>query len=127
MDDYGEGACGVAAESLVRGRTQREPAAVEKDYFHGDRHGGAFLTSSPVSIKTPRYTDYSPATPAPHPMSLGPFPCPAQLPQTAWGRALEEQEGGGLHASETVFGVAGVTGVCLGSVSYRWIGRYEFQ
>ncbi|CAL8339504.1 unnamed protein product [Boreogadus saida] len=82
MDDYGEGACGVAAESLVRGRTQREPAAVEKDYFHGDRHGGAFLTSSPVSIKTPRYTDYSPATPAPHPMSLGPFPCPAQLPQT---------------------------------------------
>ncbi|CAL8267979.1 unnamed protein product [Boreogadus saida] len=82
MDDYGEGACGVAAESLVRGRTQREPAAVEKDYFHCDRHGGAFLTSSPVSIKTPRYTDYSPATPAPHPMSLGPFPCPAQLPQT---------------------------------------------
>ena len=56
MDDYGEGACGVASESLVRGRAQREPAAVGKDDFHGDRHGGAFLTSSPVSIKTPRYT-----------------------------------------------------------------------
>ncbi|CAL8235527.1 unnamed protein product [Boreogadus saida] len=84
MDDYGEGACGVASESLVRGRTQREPAAVEKyDFSHivrsadcpwppqdGDRHGGAFLTSSPVSIKTPRYTDYSVATPAPHPICL---------------------------------------------------------
>ncbi|CAL8387796.1 unnamed protein product [Boreogadus saida] len=91
MDDYGEGACGVAAESLVRGRTQREPAAVEKDDFHGDRHGGAFLTSSPVSIKTPRYTDYSPATPAPHPMSLGPFPCPAQLPQTEYARRLQDR------------------------------------
>ena len=70
MDDYGEGACGEASESLVRGRTQREPAAVEKDDFSrivrsadcpwspqdGDRHGGAFLTSSPVSIKKPRYT-----------------------------------------------------------------------
>ena len=56
IDDYGEGACGVASESLVRGRAQREPAAVGKDDFHGDRHGGAFLTSSPVSIKTPRYT-----------------------------------------------------------------------
>ena len=70
MDDYGEGACGEASESLVRGRTQREPAAVEKEDFsrivrnadcpwppqNGDRHGGTFLTSSPVSIKTPRYT-----------------------------------------------------------------------
>ena len=70
MDDYGEGVCGVASEFLVRGRTQREPAAVEKDDFSrivrsadcpwppqdGDRHGGAFLTSSPVSIKKPRYT-----------------------------------------------------------------------
>ncbi|CAL8301092.1 unnamed protein product [Gadus morhua 'NCC'] len=76
MDDYGEGACGEASESLVRGRTQREPAAVEKDDFSrivrsadcpwppqdGDRHGGAFLTSSPMSIKTPRYTA-SPAAP----------------------------------------------------------------
>ncbi|CAL8282595.1 unnamed protein product [Gadus morhua 'NCC'] len=26
--------------------------------------------------------DYSIATPAPHCMSLGPFPCPSQLPQT---------------------------------------------
>ena len=71
MDDYGDGACGMASEYLVRGRTQREPAAVEKpgDLSHmvrsadyprppqdGDGHGGAFLTSSPVSIKTPRYT-----------------------------------------------------------------------
>ncbi|CAL8370011.1 unnamed protein product [Gadus morhua 'NCC'] len=70
MDDYGEGVCGVASEFLVRGRTQREPAAVEKEDFsrivrnadcpwppqNGDRHGGTFLTSSPVSIKTPRYT-----------------------------------------------------------------------
>ncbi|CAL8261884.1 unnamed protein product [Boreogadus saida] len=31
MDDYGEGACGVASGSLVRGRTQRVTAAVEKD------------------------------------------------------------------------------------------------
>ncbi|CAL8302352.1 unnamed protein product, partial [Gadus morhua 'NCC'] len=105
MDDYGEGACGEASESLVRGRTQREPAAVEKEDFSrivrsaycpwppqdGDRHGGAFLTSSPVSIKTPRYTDYSLATPAPHPMSLGPFPCPAQLPQTEYARRLQDR------------------------------------
>ncbi|CAL8352797.1 unnamed protein product [Boreogadus saida] len=48
----------------------------------GDRHGGAFLTSSPASIKAPRYTDYSLATPTPNSVSLGPFPCPAQLPQT---------------------------------------------
>ena len=33
-----------------------------------------------VNVSAP--TDYSLATPAPHPMSLGPFPCPAQLPQT---------------------------------------------
>jgi hypothetical protein len=33
MEDYGEGACGVASESLVRGRTQREPAAFEKMIF----------------------------------------------------------------------------------------------
>ncbi|CAL8366629.1 unnamed protein product [Gadus morhua 'NCC'] len=86
MDDYGEGACGVASESLVRGRAQRE-----RDDFHSDRHGGAFLTSSPVSIKTPRYTDYSLATPAPHLMSLGPFPCPAQLPQTEYARRLQDR------------------------------------
>ena len=68
--DYGEGACGVASGSLVRGRTLREPATVEKNDLSrivrsadcpwppldGDRHGGAFLTSSPVSIQTPRYT-----------------------------------------------------------------------
>ena len=27
---------------------------------------------------------------------------------------MEEQEGGGLNVSETVLGVAGVTGVCFG-------------
>ena len=57
-DDYGEGACGVASESLVRGRAQREPAAIGKkvDFSRvvrgadcpwppqdGDGHGGAFL------------------------------------------------------------------------------------
>ena len=31
MDDYGEWACGVASGSLVRGRSQRDPPAVEKD------------------------------------------------------------------------------------------------
>ncbi|CAL8261105.1 unnamed protein product [Gadus morhua 'NCC'] len=35
--------------------------------------------------------DYSLATPAPHLMSLGPFPCPAQLPQTEYARRLQDR------------------------------------
>ncbi|CAL8239885.1 unnamed protein product [Gadus morhua 'NCC'] len=42
-----------------------------------------------VNVSAP--TDYSLATPAPHLMSLGPFPCPAQLPQTEYARRLQDR------------------------------------
>ncbi|CAL8273245.1 unnamed protein product [Gadus morhua 'NCC'] len=44
------------------------------------RNPSPFLPSPRVNVAAP--ADYSLATPTPNSVSLGPFPCPAQLPQT---------------------------------------------